>query len=112
MPTLSVPAAPLLDSPTIDVSAAVLTNGDVGRAVRRLRHERRLTIEQLAFAAGVHPTYVSGIERGKRNPSLHVLCGLAEALSVPLSGLARVVEVESLLAERMREARLELGMAA
>jgi hypothetical protein len=36
---------------------------DLGRAIRRLRHARKITIETLAFAADMHPTYLSGIER-------------------------------------------------
>ena len=59
----------------------------LGRNVRRLRQQRRLTQEQLAFEAEIDLTYVGGIERGKRNPSLLVMARLAEALSVPLSKL-------------------------
>jgi transcriptional regulator with XRE-family HTH domain len=66
--------------------------GDLGRAIRKVRHERELTIEGLAFAAGVHPTYVSSIERGLRNPSWMVLCALAGALQIPVVDLVRRVE--------------------
>ncbi|HYM44777.1 MAG TPA: helix-turn-helix transcriptional regulator [Solirubrobacteraceae bacterium] len=45
------------------------TNADLGQAVRRLRRNRNLTIEALAFAADIHPTYLSGIERGGCNPT-------------------------------------------
>jgi len=57
----------------------------LGRVVRELRTERRLTIEGLAAAAGMHPTYLSGIEHGLRNPSWDKLCELAIALNVRLS---------------------------
>ena len=73
--------------------------GDLGRAIRKLRGERRLTIEGLAFAAGIHPTYLSCIERGQRNPSWQTLCFLARALQVPLWDLVRRVES----AARVRE---------
>lgn len=56
----------------------------VGGNVRRLRIERGLTQEQLAFEAALDLTYVGGIERGKRNPSLLVLVRIAEALQVDL----------------------------
>lgn len=46
--------------------------------------ERGLTQEQLAFEAALDLTYVGGIERGKRNPSLLVLVRIAEALQVDL----------------------------
>jgi len=39
----------------------------LGRNVRRLRHQRGLTQEQLAFEAEIDLTYVGGIERGRRN---------------------------------------------
>lgn len=52
----------------------------VGRNVRRLRQEKGLTQEQLAFEAQIDLTYIGGIERGKRNPSLLVMARIAEAL--------------------------------
>jgi DNA-binding XRE family transcriptional regulator len=44
----------------------------------------RPTQEELAFEAEIDLTYVGGIERGKRNPSLMVMARIADALSVPL----------------------------
>jgi transcriptional regulator with XRE-family HTH domain len=55
---------------------------DFGRAVRRLRRARRLTIEALAHGADMHPTYLSGIGRGVRNPTWVKVCALADALGV------------------------------
>ena len=54
----------------------------LGENVRRLRRERALTQEQLAFEAHIDLTYVGGIERGRRNPSLLVIARLAKALGV------------------------------
>ncbi len=59
----------------------------VGQNVRRLRQERGLTQEQLAHEAQLDLTYVGGIERGRRNPSLLVLVRIAEALNSELSAL-------------------------
>jgi transcriptional regulator with XRE-family HTH domain len=59
----------------------------VGRNVRRLRQQKGLTQEQLAFEAEIDLTYVGGIERGRRNPSLLVMARIADALSVPLPRL-------------------------
>lgn len=53
----------------------------VGENVRSLRHARGLTQEQLAFEAKIDLTYVGGIERGRRNPSLLVLVRIAAALA-------------------------------
>jgi transcriptional regulator with XRE-family HTH domain len=58
-----------------------------GKNVRRVRQQRRLTQEQLAFEAEIDLTYVGGIERGKRNPSLMVMARIASALSVPITKL-------------------------
>jgi len=58
-----------------------------GKNVRRARQQRKLTQEQLAFEAEIDLTYVGGIERGKRNPSLLVMARVADALSVPLNKL-------------------------
>lgn len=54
----------------------------MGTNVRRSRHKAKLTQEQLALEAKLDLTYVGGIERGKRNPSVLVLARIAEALGV------------------------------
>ena len=61
----------------------------VGANVRRLRQQAQLTQEQLAFAAEIDLTYVGGIERGKRNPSVIVLARIAEALGAEPADLLR-----------------------
>ena len=60
---------------------------DFGRRVRYLRESRRFTQEELAYRAGIHVTYLSGIERGVRNPSLRNIRAIALALDIPLSEL-------------------------
>jgi DNA-binding XRE family transcriptional regulator len=47
----------------------------------RLRMAAGITQEQLAFAAHIDLTYVGGIERGRRNPSVIVLARIANALA-------------------------------
>jgi transcriptional regulator with XRE-family HTH domain len=54
----------------------------LGENVRRVRRERALTQEQLAFEAQIDLTYLGGIERGRRNPSLLVMARIADALGV------------------------------
>lgn len=61
--------------------------GIVGGNVRRLRQTAGLTQEQLAFEARIDLTYVGGIERGRRNPSLLVMVRIAEALKVDPNSL-------------------------
>jgi transcriptional regulator with XRE-family HTH domain len=64
----------------------------LGAAIRRLRTKRRQSIEALAGAAGIHTTYLSGIERGRRNPTWRIVGRLAFALDVEISELARQAE--------------------
>jgi transcriptional regulator with XRE-family HTH domain len=84
------------------------TNRDLGQTIRRLRRERRMTIEELAFAAPMHPTYLSGIERGLRNPTYEKLLGLASALDIPLSGIAREAQNEAEVAQAVRDAKAHI----
>lgn len=59
----------------------------LGERVRELRQATGLSQEAFADRCGLDRTYISGIERGKRNVSLENLKVLAEALDVTLSGL-------------------------
>jgi transcriptional regulator with XRE-family HTH domain len=61
----------------------------LGTNVRRLRQAKDLTQEELAFGAKIDLTYVGGIERGRRNPSLLVMARIADALSVKLTDLLK-----------------------
>jgi transcriptional regulator with XRE-family HTH domain len=66
-----------------------------GRALRELRTEAGISQERLAQLAGLDRTYVSGIERGERNPSLANILKLADALGVRGSEWARRAESRS-----------------
>ncbi len=54
----------------------------LGHRVSTLRHERGMSQLELAIEAGVSKTYLSDLERGKRNPSAFLLRRLALALRV------------------------------
>ena len=56
----------------------------VGMNVRELRLLRGLTQEKLAVDSQIDLTYLGGIERGRRNPTLLVLARIAEALDAEL----------------------------
>jgi transcriptional regulator with XRE-family HTH domain len=64
----------------------------VGLNVRHIRQERGWSQEDLAFEAGLDRTYISGVERGVRNPTVLVLSELAQALKVPPARLLEVVK--------------------
>ena len=59
----------------------------IGWNVRRLRAERDLTQEEFANDSGFDRGYISGVERGVRNPSVLVLYRIAKALGVDVADL-------------------------
>jgi len=54
----------------------------VGRNVGRIRREKGLTQEQFAEISGFSQQYISGLEQGRRNPTVVTLYELATALGV------------------------------
>lgn len=54
----------------------------VGKNVRHFRELKGLSQEELAFDADLHRTYVSGVERGIRNPTVIIIAKLATALGI------------------------------
>jgi len=54
-----------------------------GRHVKSIRQQKNLSQEQLALVAGLDRTYISGIERGRRNVSLINLFKIANSLNIP-----------------------------
>lgn len=59
----------------------------LGRRIRFLRDAKQLSQEELAHRAAIHVTYLSGLENGKRNPSLTVLERLSGALGMTIGEL-------------------------
>ncbi|MFO1315486.1 MAG: helix-turn-helix transcriptional regulator [Burkholderiales bacterium] len=55
--------------------------------LRRLRESKGIAQERLAWEAGVDRSYAGKIERGIANPSLNVLCRMADLLEVDVSAL-------------------------
>lgn len=54
----------------------------VGQNIRKYRLEKKLSQEGLAFESGLHRTYISSLERGKRNATILVLGQIADALKI------------------------------
>lgn len=63
-----------------------------GRALREVRSRQKLSQEQLALKCGVHPTYVSQLERGLKSPSLRTIERLAVALGMRPHLLVKAAE--------------------
>ena len=58
-----------------------------GNAVRKARIAAGLTQEDLADRSGLDRSYIGGVERGERNPTLSVIERIAESLGVSLAEL-------------------------
>jgi transcriptional regulator with XRE-family HTH domain len=59
----------------------------VGKQIRALREANGVSQEALAEKSGLHRTYIGGVERGLRNPSLKSLARIAKALGVAVGRL-------------------------
>ena len=70
-------------------SRAMDIRATVGLNVLRIRRERNLSQEELSFRSGLTRAYLSGLEAGRRNPTIVSLSKLADALSVDLELLVR-----------------------
>ena len=64
----------------------------LGTKLRRLRLEKGLGQEKFALEYGFDRTYISGIERGVRNPTIVIVQKLADALGVPIAALLSEVD--------------------
>ena len=58
-----------------------------GEAVRRYRQMKEISQEEFAEMCGLHRTYISDIELGKRNVSLENIEKIANALNISISQL-------------------------
>jgi transcriptional regulator with XRE-family HTH domain len=61
----------------------------VGRNVRQIREKKGLTQEEFAEMSGFSQQYISGLERGQRNPTVITVYELATALGVSHMDLLR-----------------------
>ena len=59
----------------------------VGLNLQRLRREKGLSQEELSDRAQIHQTCLSGVERGRRNPTITVLQRIAKALDADIADL-------------------------
>ena len=72
-----------------------------GSVLRKLRKERGLSQELLAFETGIERNYISLLELGRNSASIKMIFRLAPALGIPVSEF--MVLVEKHLAENASE---------
>lgn len=64
----------------------------IGETIKLLRCKLSLTQEELAFDIGLHPTEISRLEGGHRNPTWETMKRLAKGLRVPVWHMVAVAE--------------------
>ncbi len=64
----------------------------LGLNIQRLRREKGWSQEELADRAGLHRTYISGVERGVRNPTITIVEKLAATLGVSIGEIAGYID--------------------
>jgi transcriptional regulator with XRE-family HTH domain len=64
----------------------------LGKAIRKLRQEKKLSQEALGNRAEIHPTWISHIESGRINPTWGNVRRIAKGLDLPLEQLAALAE--------------------
>jgi transcriptional regulator with XRE-family HTH domain len=91
----------------------------LGQAIKFCRQQRNLTQPELAERAGISPSYLSVLEKGKRDPSFSMIEKIARALDIPLSLLIFIAtdpsEIQGLpteVTEKLSAATINLLRAA
>jgi transcriptional regulator with XRE-family HTH domain len=72
------------------VQRPIVQRQRIGPAIRKLRHEQDLTLDDLAEQAGISASHLSRLERGQTLPSFTVLAGIAHVLGVSIDEFARL----------------------
>jgi transcriptional regulator with XRE-family HTH domain len=63
-----------------------------GARVRDRRLDLDMSQDELSARCGLHRTYISSIEQGRRNLALHNIAKLARALEIPVHELVRGID--------------------
>ena len=67
----------------------------LGQVVKQRRTALGISQEELGLRANLDRTYISGIERGVRNPSITALVSLASGLGITIANLLENLEIEA-----------------
>ncbi|MFG2075508.1 Transcriptional regulator, contains XRE-family HTH domain [Nonomuraea maritima] len=98
--------------------------GSIGEYIREQRQQAKISLRQLAEAAGVSNPYLSQIERGLRKPSAEILNQIAKGLRIssqvlyvqagliedrePPSDVITAIRADALLSERQRQVLIDI----
>lgn len=82
----------------------------IGPAIRKLRHEQSLTLDDLAVQAGISASHLSRLERGQTLPSFTVLAGIAHVLGVSIDEFAQLEQDVTVLDHELGDMLSSLGM--
>lgn len=88
---------------------------ELGRRIRKLRLERRMTLKQVEHASGLSATHLSEIERGRTSPTIGALVRIARALERDASFFIEMeerAEVAHVQREQARGIKLARGVLA
>ncbi len=66
----------------------------LGRAIQKVREDKKLSQEVVSGLAGIGRTHLSAIERGERKPTLETFFKISDALNIPPSELMIKIENE------------------
>lgn len=72
----------------------MLDSVKVGRAIQKVREDKKLSQEVVSGLAGIGRTHLSAIERGERKPTLETFFKISDALNIPPSELMIKIENE------------------
>jgi transcriptional regulator with XRE-family HTH domain len=82
----------------------------IGPAIRKLRHEQSLTLDDLAAQAGISASHLSRLERGQTLPSFTVLAGIAHVLGVSIDEFAQLEQDVTVLDHELGDMLTSLGL--
>lgn len=71
---------------------------EIGQRISQLRKRRGITVNKLAYKAGISQSYLRLIELGKTQPTIEYLQYICDALNVPISEFFASEETEDRLA--------------
>ncbi len=85
---------------------------NIGKAIRLCRTQRGINQSELAGIAGISVSYLSLLERGKRDPTFSTIEGIASALAVPVSILVFLAANDEEMSGLSPELREKLSYTA